>query len=112
MGWHRASTKFGFRFRRAKMLVEVRDGSARTAKWSGPALSVWRRAALALLGIHRWPAVPRDHCEDDLVLAKQAAEDWFLALRGKSKAGLLTKEKTFRKANPSVAYDTLILTRI
>jgi len=61
MGWHRASTKFGFRFRRAKMLVEVRDGSARTAKWSGPALSVWRRAALALLGIHRWPAVPRDH---------------------------------------------------
>ena len=50
--------------------------------------------------------------EDDLVLTKQAAEDWFLALRGKSKAGLLTKEKTFRKANPSVAYDTLILTRI
>ena len=50
--------------------------------------------------------------EDDLVLTKQAAEDWFLALRGKSKAGLLMKEKTFRKANPSVAYDTLILTRI
>jgi len=47
--------------------------------------------------------------EDDLVLTKLA---WFLALRGKSKAGLLTKEKTFRKANPSVAYDTLILTRI
>jgi integrase len=36
--------------------------------------------------------------EDDLVLAKQAAEDWYLALRGKSKAGLLTKERTFRKA--------------
>jgi integrase len=36
--------------------------------------------------------------EDDLVLAKQAAEDWFLGLRGKSKAGLLTKERTFRKA--------------
>jgi hypothetical protein len=26
--------------------------------------------------------------EDDLVLAKQFAEDWYLALRGKSKAGL------------------------
>jgi len=36
--------------------------------------------------------------EDDLVLAKQAAEDWFLGLRGKSKAGLLMKERTFRQA--------------
>jgi hypothetical protein len=37
--------------------------------------------------------------EDDLVLAKQFAEDWFLGLRGKSKAGLLKKqEKTFRQA--------------
>lgn len=37
--------------------------------------------------------------EDDLVLAKQVAEDWYLALRGKSKAGLLKKnEKTFRQA--------------
>lgn len=37
--------------------------------------------------------------EDDLVLAKQYAEDWYLALRGKSKAGLLKKnEKTFRQA--------------
>lgn len=37
--------------------------------------------------------------EDDLVLAKQFAEDRFLALRGKSKAGLLKKaEKTFRQA--------------
>lgn len=37
--------------------------------------------------------------EDDLVLAKQYAEDWFLGLRGKSKAGLLKKkEKTFREA--------------
>lgn len=37
--------------------------------------------------------------EDDLVLAKQFAEDWFLALRGASKAGLLKKkEKTFREA--------------
>jgi integrase len=37
--------------------------------------------------------------EDDLALAKQAAEDWFLGLRGKSKAGLLKKkEKSFREA--------------
>jgi integrase len=36
--------------------------------------------------------------EDDLVLAKQFAEDWFLGLRGKSQAGLLRNEKTFRQA--------------
>ncbi|MBH5373371.1 tyrosine-type recombinase/integrase [Bradyrhizobium glycinis] len=37
--------------------------------------------------------------EDDLVLAKQFAEDWYLGLRGKAKAGLLKKnEKTFKQA--------------
>lgn len=36
--------------------------------------------------------------EEDLAPAKQFAEDWYLGLRGKSKAGLLTNEKTFRQA--------------
>ncbi|MCF2525396.1 site-specific integrase [Bradyrhizobium sp. G127] len=37
--------------------------------------------------------------EDDLVLAKQVAENWYLGLRGKSQAGLLKKnEKTFKQA--------------
>ena len=36
--------------------------------------------------------------EDDLILAKQFAEDWFVELRGKSRAGLLSNEKTFRQA--------------
>jgi hypothetical protein len=36
--------------------------------------------------------------EDSLQLAKQFAEDWFLELRGKSRAGLLKDEKTFKQA--------------
>jgi integrase len=38
--------------------------------------------------------------EEDLPQAKQFAEDWYLALRGKARAGLLTKkrEKTFQDA--------------
>jgi integrase len=37
--------------------------------------------------------------EDDLALAKQFAENWYLSLRGKSQAGLLNKnEKTFKQA--------------
>jgi hypothetical protein len=37
--------------------------------------------------------------EEELPQAKSFAEDWYLTLRGKSKAGLLRKpEKTFRKA--------------
>ena len=37
--------------------------------------------------------------EDDLVLAKQVAENWYLGLRGKSQAGLLKpNEKTFKQA--------------
>ena len=36
--------------------------------------------------------------EESLALAKQFAEDWYLELRGKDRAGLLTSEKTFRQA--------------
>ena len=35
--------------------------------------------------------------EDSLSLAKDFAEDWYLALRGKDRAGLLKTEKTFRQ---------------
>ncbi|WP_340316175.1 site-specific integrase [Rhizorhabdus argentea] len=36
--------------------------------------------------------------EQDLALAKQAAEDWYLDLRGKARAGMLISENTFAKA--------------
>jgi integrase len=36
--------------------------------------------------------------EENLALAKTVAEDWYLELRGKSRAGLLKTEKTFRQA--------------
>jgi integrase len=36
--------------------------------------------------------------EEDFTVAKQIAEDWFLALRGKDRAGLLKSEKTFSQA--------------
>jgi integrase len=36
--------------------------------------------------------------EDSLSLAKEIAEDWYLVLRGKDRAGLLKTEKTFKKA--------------
>ncbi|WP_175421785.1 MULTISPECIES: hypothetical protein [Bradyrhizobium] len=36
--------------------------------------------------------------EESLAHAKQFAEDWYLELRGKSRAGLLTNEKTFEQA--------------
>lgn len=36
--------------------------------------------------------------EESLSLAREAAEDWFLTLRGKDRAGLLQTEKTFREA--------------
>ncbi|MGH1403818.1 MAG: hypothetical protein ACRBDL_06205 [Alphaproteobacteria bacterium] len=35
--------------------------------------------------------------EDSLSLAKEFAEDWYLELRGKSRAGLLHDEKTFKE---------------
>jgi hypothetical protein len=36
--------------------------------------------------------------EEDFTLAKQIAEDWFLELRGKDRAGILKSEKTFSQA--------------
>ena len=36
--------------------------------------------------------------EENLALAKTLAEDWYLELRGKSRAGLLKTEKTFQQA--------------
>lgn len=36
--------------------------------------------------------------EESLSLARDAAEDWFLTLRGKDRAGLLQTEKTFQQA--------------
>jgi len=36
--------------------------------------------------------------EDSLARAKEIAEDWYLGLRGKDRAGLLVSEKTFRQA--------------
>src|SRR6266478_10044497 len=36
--------------------------------------------------------------EESLSLAKQIAEDWYLELRGKARAGLLKSEKTFDQA--------------
>jgi len=36
--------------------------------------------------------------EDSLSLAKEVAEDWYMALRGKDRAGLLKTEKTFIQA--------------
>ena len=36
--------------------------------------------------------------EESLQHAKQVAEDWYLELKGKSRAGLLTDEKTFKQA--------------
>src|SRR5580658_5048312 len=35
---------------------------------------------------------------DSLSLAKEVAEDWYMTLRGKDRAGLLMTEKTFKQA--------------
>jgi hypothetical protein len=43
--------------------------------------------------------------EDSLSLAKQIAEDWYLGLRGKDRAGLLKTEKTFRRTHSVKAAD-------
>jgi len=48
-----------------------------------------------MLGLRRRQAAPQD---DQRGLAKQIAEDWYLGLRGKLKAGLLRDEKTFADA--------------
>jgi integrase len=49
--------------------------------------------------------------EEELPAAKQAAEDWYLTLRGKSKAGLLKKaERTFREAAAQFEKEYTIIT--
>lgn len=49
--------------------------------------------------------------EDDLALAKQAAESWYLGLRGKSQAGLLKKnEKTFKQASEQFLKEYEVIT--
>src|SRR5277367_2426203 len=35
---------------------------------------------------------------DSLAVAKKFAEDWYLTLRGKDRAGILVAEKTFKQA--------------
>jgi integrase len=47
--------------------------------------------------------------ERDLALAKEKAEDWYLTLRGKARAGILRSDKTFAEAAKkfSAEYETL-----
>ena len=49
-----------------------------------------------MLGFGRRQAARSSTKEESLELAKQFAEDWYLELRGKDRAGLLKTEKTFR----------------
>lgn len=58
-----------------------------------PESSVWQCAAY--LEGKEWRVSSKS---DSLATAKEFAEDWYLALRGKKAAGLLKKEKTFRDA--------------
>lgn len=44
--------------------------------------------------------------EDDLTLAKEFAEDWYLALRGKARAGLLKRERPFVRQLTSSSRNT------
>jgi len=48
--------------------------------------------------------------EEDLTLAKAFAEDWFLALRGKSAAGLLKTETTFAEAAKKFTQEYTVIT--
>jgi integrase len=48
--------------------------------------------------------------EEDFAVAKQIAEDWYLALRGKDRAGLLKSEKTFRQAADQFLKEYQIIT--
>jgi len=47
---------------------------------------------------------------DSLSLAKEFAEDWYMALRGKARAGLLVEEKTFQKAAEQFMKEYTIIT--
>ncbi len=48
--------------------------------------------------------------QDSLALAKEVAEDWYLELRGKDRAGLLKSEKTFRQAADQFLKEYQIIT--
>ena len=48
--------------------------------------------------------------EEDLPQAKTAAEDWYLGLRGKARAGLLKTEKTFGEAADQFEKEYAIIT--
>jgi integrase len=48
--------------------------------------------------------------QESLVLARQVAEDWYPTLMGKSRAGLLMSEKTFRQASEQFLKEYEIIT--
>lgn len=48
--------------------------------------------------------------QESLALAQQVAEDWYLTLMGKSRAGLLMSEKTFRQASEQFLKEYEIIT--
>ena len=48
--------------------------------------------------------------DDSLTHAKEVAEDWYLGLRGKDRAGLLTTEKTFRQAADQFLKEYAVIT--
>lgn len=48
--------------------------------------------------------------EESLSLAKQVAEDWYLELRGKDRAGILLSEQTFRQAADQFVKEYAIIT--
>jgi integrase len=47
---------------------------------------------------------------DSLALAKEIAEDWYMALRGKDRAGLITNDRTFKKAADQFTKEYTIIT--
>jgi hypothetical protein len=49
--------------------------------------------------------------EESLSLAKQIAEDWYLELRGKDRAGLLKSEKLFRQVTEQFLKEYEIITK-
>ncbi len=48
--------------------------------------------------------------EDSLSLAKEFAEDWYLELRGKQRAGEITNEKIFKKASVQFEREYTVIT--
>ena len=47
---------------------------------------------------------------DSLSLAKEVAEDWYMALRGKDRAGLIKSDRTFKKAADQFTKEYQIIT--